>query len=245
MRLLPSPLAIFLAATAVLTVTAQPQSDGKSTAKKIVTPMAEENFGRITLGGKFAEDLQSLSLDWLGGGYVAPNTALFVNVRGTFDDQSQQLFSAGIGIRHLFENPGIIVGANAYYDYVDSQFGNGINQFGFGAEILTKWVDARFNYYLPENDRHLVREFNVVSTDRSTGPEFANGNMLQRNLTTSTTVSTFGIFEQGLEGWNAEAGFRGRLQLSGSQWRRYRGLPRTCRSACDGWRDARFGILGG
>jgi hypothetical protein len=33
-----------------------------------------------------------------------------------------------------------------------------------------------------------------------------NGNQFQRQVTSTTTTTTFGIFEQGLEGWNAEAG---------------------------------------
>jgi hypothetical protein len=195
MKAIHRPFALVLAATLGLQVTAkQPVPEGKSTVVKGETPVEEPSYGRLTLGAKFAEDLQSGYVDVLNGGFLGPNTALFVNLRATFDDNSQQLLSGGLGIRHLFEDPGIIVGANVYYDYLDTAYGNSINQLGFGAEILTQWVDARFNYYLPENDRFLVRDFDVVSRDRSTGPEFSNGNSLQRNLTTSTTVSHFGVF---------------------------------------------------
>jgi hypothetical protein len=208
MKAIRRPLVLAVAASLALQVTAkQPVPESKGVVAKETAPLAEPNFGRLTLGAKFAEDLQSGYVDLIGGGYLGSNTALFVNLRGTFDDNSQQLLSAGLGIRHLFEDPGIIVGANVYYDYVDTSFGNQINQLGFGAEILTKWVDARFNYYLPENDRFLVRDFDVTSRDRATGPEFTNGNLFQRNLTTTTSISSFGIFEEGLEGWNAEAGF--------------------------------------
>lgn len=208
MKAIRYPFALAIAASLALQVTAkQPVSDGKTTAGKMETPMAESNFGRITLGGKFSQDLQSGYVDYIGGGFIGSNTAVFANFRGTFDDNDQNLFSAGLGVRHLFESPGVIIGANVFYDYLDTAGGNQINQFGFGAEILTKWVDARFNYYLPENDSFLVREFDVTNRNRSTSAEFANGNLLQRNLTTNTTVSSFGVFEEGLEGWNAEAGF--------------------------------------
>jgi hypothetical protein len=208
MKTFPHVAALAIAASLALQVTAkQPISDGKTGEGKVETPVAEPSFGRLTLGAKFAEDLQSGYVDLIGGGYFGPNTALFVNLRGTFDDNSQQLFSAGLGVRHLFEEPGVIIGANVYYDYLDTSFGNSINQLGFGAEILTKWVDARFNYYLPENDRFLVRDFDVTTRDRAMSDEFTNGNLLQRNLTTNTTISNFGLFEEGLEGWNAEAGF--------------------------------------
>jgi hypothetical protein len=208
MQALRHPLGLTLAAMLVLQVGATPPSgNGKSVIQKMETPMAETQFGRITLGAKFSEDLQSGFGDIIAGGYVAPNTALFVNVRGTFDDNDQQIFSAGLGVRHLFEDPGVIIGANVYYDYLDTAYGNSINQLGFGAEVLTKWVDARFNYYLPEDDSFLVRGFDVTRRNRSVGPEFADGNLFKRNLSTSTTVSSFGIYEKGLEGWNAEAGF--------------------------------------
>ena len=208
MKVIRRTVAVAIAASLALQVTAkQPVTDGNTTAPKTVTPVEEPNFGRLTLGAKFAEDLQSGYVDILNGGFLGTDTALFVNLRGTFDDNDQTILTAGLGVRHLFENPGVIIGANVYYDYVDTSAGNSINQLGFGAEVLTKYVDARFNYYLPENDRFLVRKFDVVSRDRSTGPEFSNGNLLQRNLTTTTTISTFGIFEEGLEGWNAEAGF--------------------------------------
>jgi hypothetical protein len=208
MKAIRRPLVLAIAASLALQVTAKPPApEAKGVVAKAETPVEEPSFGRLTLGAKFAEDLQSGYIDLLNGGYLGPNTALFINLRTTFDDNDQQLFSAGLGIRHLFEEPGIIIGANVYYDYVDTSYGNSINQLGFGAEILTRWVDARFNYYLPENDRFLVREFDITTRNRSVSGEFSNGNRLQRNLTTEATVSSFGVFEQGLEGWNAEAGF--------------------------------------
>jgi Inverse autotransporter, beta-domain len=197
-RIIAAVSAIFaLSATA-----GQPDTTGK--LAKAMTEV--EPFGKLTLGGKSAEDLQSGYLDVLSGLYRTDNAALFLNLRGTFDDNDQQVYSVGLGFRYLIEDPGIILGANAYYDHVDSAFSNGINQFGFGAEVLTKWVDARFNYYLPENDRHLVRTFSVPNTVQTAGPLQLNGNQFQRQVNTTTTTTTFGIFEQGLEGWNAEAG---------------------------------------
>ena len=45
------------------------------------------------------------------------------------------------------------MGVNAYYDQINSENDQDYNQAGFGAEILTHWVDARFNYYLPEDQQ--------------------------------------------------------------------------------------------
>ena len=87
MKAIRYPFALAIAASLALQVTAkQPVSDGKTTAGKMETPMAETNFGRITLGGKFSEDLQSGYVDYIGGGFIGSNTAVFANFRGTFDD---------------------------------------------------------------------------------------------------------------------------------------------------------------
>lgn len=195
-------IAIAAVAALSLNVLAGPPT----TDSKISTPVEPDSFGRLTLGGKFSEDLQSGYLDMLSGLYRSDNSALFINLRGTLDDNDQQLFSVGLGYRYLIEDPGIIIGANVYYDYLDSTFGNEINQLGFGAEILTKWVDARFNYYLPESGRELVRTFQTTGTSKSVGPLTATPTAFTRPFRTTSTTTTFGIFEEGLEGWNAEAG---------------------------------------
>lgn len=179
---------------------------GPPSGKKTVLPPEPDSFGRLSLGAKFSDDIQSGYLDALSGIYHTDNAALFLNLRGTLDDNNQQLFSVGLGVRYLIEDPGIILGANVYYDYVDGAFGTEISQLGLGAEILTKWVDARFNYYLPESKRELVRTFTTSGTSRSFGPLTATPTAFTRPFRTTTTSTTFGIFEEGLEGWNAEAG---------------------------------------
>lgn len=197
-----------IAAIAALSLNVLPGQAGNTThsGKKAVVPAEPDTFGRLTLGTKFSEDLQSGYIDVLNSLYHTDNAALFLNLRGTFDDNDQQIFSAGLGFRYLIEDPGVIVGANVFYDYLNTGYGNEINQIGFGAEILTKWVDARFNYYLPESGRDLIRTYQVSNTSRSFGGLTATPTAFQRPFRTTTTTTTFGIFEQGLEGWNAEAG---------------------------------------
>ena len=87
---------------------------------------------------------------------VTDKSALFLNLRDTLDDSKQNLFSAGLGFRTLIDDPGVIIGGNVFYDNIDSPAGNTFNELGLGAEILSKWVDARFNYYLPESGRKLT-----------------------------------------------------------------------------------------
>jgi len=134
--------------------------------------------GTVTAGGKFSEHLESAWLDALIPFAKAGDVTFFGDIRGTWDDNSQLLFSTGLGARYLVPHHDIIIGGNIYYDYIDSQYNNHFDQLGLGAEVLTKWFDARFNYYMPDSGVHQIR----------TSP-----GLLQ--------------FESGLEGWNTEAGF--------------------------------------
>ena len=92
--------------------------------------------------------------------------------------------SAGLGFRHRFDDPDIIIGFNAFYDYGDYS-GRGYNQFGVGFELLSKWVDFRANGYFPS---HSVKHFGRYSTAKLT----------PRKTTSSTTSDT--VFIDGGEG---------------------------------------------
>ncbi len=137
--------------------------------------------GTITAGGKFSSDLQSAWIDALIPFAKAGDITFFGDLRGTWDDNGQVLFSTGLGARYLVPGRDIIIGGNVYYDYLDSQFDNRFDQLGLGAELLTKWFDARFNYYMPDSGVRAV----------------PGGGLGLAGLR----------FESGLEGWNTEAGF--------------------------------------
>lgn len=187
-----------------------PVHAGVPAAAKSPSPVVvpeEPTFGRATLGGKFSEDLQSGYLDIVQGLSTGPNHALFLNLRGTLDDAEQQLFSGGLGFRTLLEDPGIILGANVFYDYIDSPAGNNFNQLGLGAEMLSKWVDVRFNYYLPEDGRKSTGEVTTRSTSTSTGGIYRSGGFRQRDILRNTSTTVTQTFEEAIQGWNAEAGF--------------------------------------
>ena len=156
---------------------------GHQIASKEQKP-AEDSLpaGTITAGGKFSNHLESGYLDALIPFAKAGDVTLFGDLRGTWDDNHQLLLSFGLGARYLVPGRDIIIGANVYYDYIDSQFDNHFDQLGLGAELLTKWFDARFNYYLPDTGVHRA----------GNGPFFAPG---------------LAGLESGLEGFNVEAGF--------------------------------------
>ena len=83
--------------------------------------------------------------------------------------------SAGLGFRHRFADPDIIVGVNVFYDYGDSS-GHGTNQLGVGFELLSKWFDFRANGYFPSESAHAFGRFSTTSSSA--------------NMTTSTISHT-------------------------------------------------------
>ena len=165
-----------LTLTALATLTA---FAGHPVSRKEATPPDDLlPAGTITAGGKFSNHLESAWLDALIPFAKVGNVTLFGDIRGTWDDNAQLLFSTGLGARYLVPGHDIIIGGNIYYDYIDTQYHNHFDQLGLGAEVLTKWFDARFNYYMPDSGVHAA----------SAAPGFLR-------------------LESGLTGFNTEAGF--------------------------------------
>ncbi len=160
----------------------------------------DEPAGSFTLGTMFSDEATGAYIDGIVGLW-SPETRdafLFLNGRFHWEDNEQRIGSIGLGFRKLLPGHEVILGANAYYDHVHSEHGNDIDQLGLGLEMLTHWVDARFNYYLPEDDRFEVGH----SSERHTRTSAAPG-----GLRIATTTDNFVRLETGLEGFNAELGF--------------------------------------
>ena len=142
--------------------------------------------------------------------YRDPNgkNMFFLDGNWSGNGDGNQNGSGGLGFRHRFDNPDIIVGANAFYDYGDYS-GRGYNQLGAGIEVLSKWVDFRANGYFPSDSEPVVarRTSNAssssqtISTTSSTtsstvvidggeGFPFPNPDLQQTTTTTTTTTTT-------------------------------------------------------
>ncbi len=179
---------------------------GKDTKDKMVAPL-DPVPGSITIGGQFSEHLQSVYLDSLTPFWRPGNATVFLDTRNTYNDSHQYESSYGLGVRYLVPDHDVIFGVNAYYDSLDSQFDNQFRSFGFGAEVLTHWIDARFNYYLPDSDDILVgTDHDATKRTTTVGPTVI-GNTITNRTTTRTSRKTVRTFESELEGWNAEIGF--------------------------------------
>lgn len=113
--------------------------------------------GAFTLGYQGSEDLHTGYADVLQPLYApSSNFAIFYDGRFAFDDDDQDLQSHGLVLRYRLPDHDIILGANVYYDSVNSTYDHHFDQLGLGVEVLTKWVDFRANYYLPDQKRERI-----------------------------------------------------------------------------------------
>lgn len=144
---------------------------------------------------------------------------LFVNPRAAITDQDAEESNLGLGYRQLLPGRGVIVGANGYYDYRDTDARH-YDQWGVGFEILSAWLDARANYYDADADAHLVDRRTETTTSQSeqtsagwSAPYADEHSILQdytttRTLTTVTSTRTFEQFEAAYGGYDWEIGLR-------------------------------------
>ncbi|MEA3186195.1 MAG: hypothetical protein QOD99_25 [Chthoniobacter sp.] len=167
----------------------------------------EETFpGSITIGGRFSNHLTDGYIDLLLPAWASSNQILAFSSRAQLNDHDQDVYSFGAVWRYLVPDRDLIFGLNGFYDYLESQYGNHFDQLGLGAEILSKWVDARFNYYLPDDSNYnLSTHHRVRDTDTSHRTVTRNG-LPFRETTTVTTFERTRFREAGLAGFYTEAG---------------------------------------
>jgi hypothetical protein len=148
-----------------------------------------------------------------------------------------------LGFRYLFNNQpisalrhpkkgqssffeeGVAIGGSFFVDSLHTESDNNFWQLGLGAEIATRYVEFRGNYYIPQTGRKLAerKTFSETitksqTTDRSAtsaGSPYDDGNgYLVQDLTTSvlsttqTTTTTLkhilSRYEEGMKGWDLE-----------------------------------------
>lgn len=168
---------------------------------------------------------------------------LFVEPYVSWGDNGEVATSLGFGFRHLFSNQsvsalrhpkkgvagfwdeGVALGGSFFVDMLDTEAGNQFWQLGVGAEVATRYVEIRGNYYIPTNGRKLAerqvsyetrsssRTRNTIQSDLSNPYDNGQGLMVQDQTTsvvstTTTTTETFRHiferYEQGLKGWDIE-----------------------------------------
>lgn len=175
---------------------------------------------------------------------------LFLNPRTAITDHDGEEANIGVGYRQLFPKWNVILGANAFYDYRDTGAYN-YHQWGFGLELLSQWLDARFNFYDPEDKTYVAATTTETSTRQSvrattrwedpyaTGHEVRQNLLTIRQLTTTTTTRTFELFEQPYGGHDWEIGLRLPINCNGFEARVFGGyydFDRDYGSSARGWK---------
>lgn len=183
----------------------QPAPDGKKEVKPVVEPevrtfLPDRPLSPVTVGALFSEHGFGAYFDSITGLWSPPkrDAFLFLDSRYHTEDTGQFISSTGLGFRKLLPDHEVIIGANVFWDRIHSDEGNDFNQLGLGLEVLTHWVDARFNYYLPDNDHYEIGR----DSHRSTRRELTAFGVVEETEKTFTKR-----YESGLEGFNAEIGF--------------------------------------
>jgi len=170
----------------------------------------------VTLGVSAGEDEERALGDLLVPLWRDSTRALLLDARYSLDDDSEEEASIGLVARCLIEEWNTILGANLFYDSRWTRRDSHFSQLGMGLELLGKWVDARFNYYLPEHKEELVDSFTqtTVEEQRRTwwSDPYATGHRIrQKRISETRTITTtylFERFEQAREGWDGEIGVR-------------------------------------
>ncbi len=178
-------------------------------------PAAELTLGFQTRDSE-TEGIGDLLLPiWNPGG----TGLLFLNPRTAVVDHDEEEANLGVGYRQWLPKLDLILGANLFYDYRDADSFD-YDQWGFGLELLSPWIDARANYYDPDDERHVVASETqteirqTVQSSAGWGSPYAEDHAIlqdfvtTRTLTTVTTTRTFEQYEQALGGYDWEIGLR-------------------------------------
>ena len=174
----------------------------------------------VSAGGRFGEGVFEGFGDVLAPVILLKDGIVFINPRATLNDNDAEEYNLGVGYRRLVAPRNMILGANVYYDHRETELGASFDQLGLGVEFLSEWVDARANYYLPDDDEELVNEFDTETSSSSSStrtewlrpyPKDHSFYQISRTTTRTTVTTTrqhFEQYEQAMEGWDAEIGMK-------------------------------------
>lgn len=172
--------------------------------------------GRLTLGGRIGESVAEGYLDVLQPLIGWGDGIVFFNPKLSGSDDDEQELSLGIGARALLPGLNAIAGINVFYDARRTAHDHTFDQIGVGAELLTTWVDARANYYWPDNKHERIDRTSDTTVSQSQSYSlsdiYARRHQFLQNETvvtrTTRTTRYFDRFEEALEGYDAEVGVR-------------------------------------
>ncbi|MDP8218263.1 MAG: hypothetical protein P9M03_06015 [Candidatus Theseobacter exili] len=172
----------------------------------------------ISFGGRAGDNDVDGYVDLLAPVIGNETGVVMLNPKGSFSEHSENEQNLGLVLRKMLLDNKAIIGGNVFYDSRESTYGNHYDQLGLGIEMLTEWIDGRFNYYLPNDNG----DPSVIATQESQGVEvsftetqrsiFFHENSVKqgrvRTTTTTTTTHYYDKFERALEGYDFELGVK-------------------------------------
>lgn len=177
-------------------VAAEPAADLEAAAPAPDAPAAAASGG-LSVGFYVGDNVEEYFADALVPLHRSGQSALFLDLRGSFLEDREQEFNAGFVLRRRLADRDAILGLNVFYDTRWTELDNEFDQVGAGVELLTKHVDVRANYYHPLNDQELVSRY----TETASGSRVEGGRRI-----TSDLNSTYELYEEALDGFDAEVG---------------------------------------
>ena len=213
----------------------------------VIDPVHPMYLGSVNAGIKFNDaytegNFSIVAPAWssIGADATLSGGLFFIEPYISWGEQGEVATSLGFGYRHLighqpvtaltkhdghqatmFEE-GVVLGGNVFLDMLDTQTNHQFWQLGVGAEILTRYLEFRGNYYIPLTDKKEVGTFSTQQSFQTTSQQtsivgadpYATGNSILQNysqITTQTTSTTtierlFRRYEEGMEGWDLEFG---------------------------------------
>ena len=187
-------------------------------AKAVEAQKPESDSATLTTGIWTGENYFEGRLDALLPllNWSAVDGKLFFDGRGAWADEGEEEFNAGLVYRQRCLPAGGILGVNTFYDSRWTKEGTQFNQWGLGAEALTKWVDLRANYYLPENKNEKIGSEESVTLEKSVYKteydQYAVNSDLHekwvRSLEEFWNKDVYDIYSVPLKGYDAEIGVK-------------------------------------
>jgi hypothetical protein len=152
-------------------------------------------------------------LDFFSPLFQNDDTLGYLDFRGVMSSDPSKEGNFGAGIRHILSDGpfGIdsIVGVYGFFDASSSMYDNTFYQASGGVEWLTNDFELRVNGYLPDRRQYTISSLTSVSSAVSVA-----GTTAQKTTTTSGTAQ----IEQGLPGFDVEAGIRLPILDKGGLW---------------------------
>ncbi|MFK7973814.1 MAG: inverse autotransporter beta domain-containing protein [Rickettsiaceae bacterium] len=104
---------------------------------------------------KFSKGRNIAEIDYLHPFLAKDNQLPLINLKLKLDDKRSKEINLGLVYRYNYEDKAIL-GAYAYFDHRQTRSHFSVSGLTAGVEVLSEYIDARANMYIPENKRKKI-----------------------------------------------------------------------------------------